>query len=75
VATIKEVGTVVAYEFKEGNDVGGRADIIRKAFVSMPQGKTIRRVLLDSEYITAMKFGRHLTTEISARLIPQSPNL
>lgn len=50
VATIKEVGSVVAYEFKEGNDMGGRADIIRKAFCSMPQGKKIGRVLLDSEY-------------------------
>ena len=49
-ATIKELGLSIAYEFKEGNDMGGRVDIIRKAFGVMPLGKTIGRVLLDSEY-------------------------
>ena len=44
------VGLSIAYEFKEGNDMGGRVDIIRKAFGVMPLGKTIGRVLLDSEY-------------------------
>jgi hypothetical protein len=50
VATIKELGLSTAYEFKEGNDMGGRVDIIKKAFGVMPLGKTIGRVLLDSEY-------------------------
>ena len=50
VATIKELGISIAYEFKEGNDMGGRVDIIEKAFGVMPLGKTIGRVLLDSEY-------------------------
>src|SRR5208282_3575304 len=50
VATIKELGVSIAYEFKEGNDMGGRVDIIEKAFGVMPSGKTIGRVLLDSEY-------------------------
>ena len=50
VATIKELGVFIAYEFKEGNDMGGRVDIIEKAFGVMPSGKIIRRVLLDSEY-------------------------
>jgi hypothetical protein len=50
VATIKELGLSIAYEFKEGNDMSGRMDIIEKAFCVMPSGKTIGRVLLDSEY-------------------------
>jgi len=50
VATIKELGRSIAYEFKAGNDMGGRVEIIKKAFGVMPWGKTIGRVLLDSEY-------------------------
>jgi hypothetical protein len=50
VATIKELGIAIAYEFKEGNDMGGRVDIIKKAFGVLPSGKTIGKVLLDSEY-------------------------
>jgi hypothetical protein len=50
VATIKELGISIAYEFKEGNDMGGREDIIERAFGVMPVGKTIGKVLLDSEY-------------------------
>lgn len=49
-ATLKELGLVVAYEFKEGNDMGGRLDIIREAFDRMATGKKIGEVLLDSEY-------------------------
>jgi len=52
VATLKETGLAVAYEFKEGNDNGGRVDILRKAFSRMPEGKVIEEVLLDSEYYT-----------------------
>jgi hypothetical protein len=52
VATLKEIGLAVAYEFKEGNDNGGRVDILRKAFSKMPEGKVIEEVLLDSEYYT-----------------------
>lgn len=52
VATIKETGLAIAYEFKEGNDNGGRVDILTKAFCKMPSGKKIEDVLLDSEYYT-----------------------
>lgn len=52
VATLKEIGVVIAYEFKEGNDNGGRVNILKKAFRKMPSGKKIRDVLLDREYYT-----------------------
>ncbi|MGR3310723.1 MAG: transposase [Candidatus Brocadiales bacterium] len=53
IATLKETGTVIAYEFKKGNDNGGRAAIVKKAFSKMTKtGKEIREVLLDSEYYT-----------------------
>ena len=52
VATLKEIGFAVAYEFKEGNDNGGRLDILKKAFGKMPEGKKIEEVLLDAEYYT-----------------------
>lgn len=52
VATIGENGLVVAYEFREGNDNGGRVGIIHKAFEAMPVGKDIKEVLLDAEYYT-----------------------
>ena len=52
VATIKETGLAIAYEFKEGNDNGGRVDILKKAFRKMPSDKKIGDVLLDSEYYT-----------------------
>ena len=51
-ATLKELGLVIAYEFKEGNDNGGKLKIIKQAFDNMPEGKEIVRVLLDSEYYT-----------------------
>jgi hypothetical protein len=47
---LKEIGLVIAYEFKEGNDNGGRAEILKKAFSKMPEGKRIEEVLLDAEY-------------------------
>jgi hypothetical protein len=43
---------VVAYEFKEGNDNGGKLEILRKVFSKMPRGKKIEEVLLDAEYYT-----------------------
>ena len=52
VATLKEIGLVVAYEFKEGNDNGGRVDILKKAFGKMSDGKKIEEVFLDAEYYT-----------------------
>jgi hypothetical protein len=52
VATLKETGLTIAYEFKEGNDNGGRVDILKKAFRKMPLDKNIKHVLLDSEYYT-----------------------
>jgi hypothetical protein len=53
VATLKENGLVIAYQFKEGNDNGGRVEIIKRAVLNMPYGKKIEEVLLDSEYYTA----------------------
>jgi len=52
IAVLKELDIVIAYQFKEGNDNGGRLEIIRKAFEMMPEGKKITKVLLDSEYYT-----------------------
>ena len=45
VATLKEIGLVIAYEFKEGNDNGGRVEILKRAFSKMPKGKKIEEVL------------------------------
>ncbi|MBW2040349.1 MAG: IS1380 family transposase [Deltaproteobacteria bacterium] len=50
IATLKENGVVIAYEFKQGNDNGGRLRILKRAFSKMPQGKKIEKVLLDAEY-------------------------
>jgi hypothetical protein len=50
VATLRENGLVIAYEFREGNDNGGRLRILKKAFSKMPHGKRIEEVLLDAEY-------------------------
>lgn len=50
VATLKENGLVIAYSFKEGNDNGGRVEIIKRAFLNMPTGRKIKEVFLDSEY-------------------------
>jgi hypothetical protein len=50
VATLKENGLAISYEFKEGSDTGGRLRILKKAFGKMPKGKRIDEVLLDAEY-------------------------
>lgn len=50
IATLKEIGLAIAYEFKEGNDNGGRVDILKKSFSKMPEGKKLEEVLLDAEY-------------------------
>ena len=50
IATLKELGMVIAYEFKAGNDNGGKLRIVKQAFSNMPEGKKIELVLLDSEY-------------------------
>lgn len=52
VATLKERGLVLAYNFKAGNDNGGKVDILRQAFQNLPAGKRIDTVLLDAEYYT-----------------------
>ncbi len=52
VATLKELGLVIAYEFKAGNDNGGKLGILKQAFANMPPGKRIEEVVLDSEYYT-----------------------
>jgi hypothetical protein len=50
VATLKENGLAISYEFKQGNDSGGKLGILKKAFGKMPKGKRIDTVLLDAEY-------------------------
>ena len=53
VASLKENGLVVAYEFREGNENGNGVEILRKAFEKMRRlgkGKKIEEVLLDAEY-------------------------
>jgi hypothetical protein len=52
VATLKENGLAIAYEFREGNECGGKLGILNKAFSKMPEGKRIDEVLLDAEYYT-----------------------
>lgn len=53
VATLKENGLVLAYEFREGNKNGDGVKILKKAFQKMRRmgkGKKIEEVLLDAEY-------------------------
>lgn len=53
VATLKENGVVLAYEFREGNENGNGVEILKKAFKKMGRvgaGKKIEEVLLDAEY-------------------------
>lgn len=50
IVTLKEIGLAIAYEFKEGNDNGGRVDILKKAFSKMPENEKLEEVLLDAEY-------------------------
>jgi len=53
VATLKENGLVLAYEFREGNKNGDGVKILKKAFQKMRRmgkGKRIEEVLLDAEY-------------------------
>ena len=53
IATLKEIGLAIAYEFKEGNNNGGRVDILKKSFSKIAKsGKEIKEVLLDAEYYT-----------------------
>jgi len=52
VATLKEVPVVLSYEFKEGNDNGGRLDSVKKALSKLPK-KKIKEVVLDSEYYSS----------------------
>ena len=53
VASLKENGLVLSYEFKEGNENGNGVEILEKAFEKMRRmgkGKKIEGVLLDAEY-------------------------
>jgi len=49
VATLKETPVVVSWEFKHGNDNGGRLETVKKAVKKLPKQK-IKEVLLDAEY-------------------------
>lgn len=51
-ATLKERGLAIAYDFRAGNDTGGKVAILQHAFTNMPEGKAIDTVLLDAEYYT-----------------------
>lgn len=50
VATLRELGVVVAHRFKEGNDNSGRVELLQEGFKHIPSGKKIELVLLDAEY-------------------------
>lgn len=50
VATLKEFGLVLAYEFKTGTDTGGKVEILTQAFEKLPADKAIDTVLVDAEY-------------------------
>jgi hypothetical protein len=53
VASLKENGLVIAYEFREGNAIGDGVKALKKAFRKMQRvgkGKRIEEVLLDAEY-------------------------
>jgi len=50
VATLKETPVAICYEFKEGNDNGGRLEIVKRALSKIPRGKEIKLIVLDSEY-------------------------
>ena len=53
VASLKENGLVLAYEFREGNENGDGVKILKKAFGKMRRmgkGKKVEEVLLDAEY-------------------------
>ncbi len=50
VATLKETPVAICYEFKEGNDNGGRLEIVKRALSKIPRGKKIKLIILDSEY-------------------------
>ena len=52
IATLKEIDLNIAYEFREGNNNGGRVEILKKVFLNMPEDKKIKEVLLDAEYYT-----------------------
>jgi hypothetical protein len=52
VATLKEIGLAITYEFRQGNDNGGKVEILKKAFSKMVEGKKIEEVILDAEYYT-----------------------
>jgi hypothetical protein len=53
-AFIKELGIVLAQEFREGNDMGDKLGFLKLAFSKMPQGTKIGNVLLDSEFYMAV---------------------
>jgi hypothetical protein len=53
VASLKENGLVIAYEFREGNAIGDGVKALKKAFRKMQRigkGKRIEEVVLDAEY-------------------------
>lgn len=53
VASLKENGLVMAYEFREGNTIGDGVRALKRAFSKMQRigkGKRIEEVLLDAEY-------------------------
>ena len=72
VCILAELGIVIASEFRAGNNNGGRAQIIRKAFDIMPVGKKISLVLADSEYYASEVIGlieeRQALFAIAARM-------
>ena len=71
VATLRENGVVIAYEYREGNDTGGRVDIVKKAFGKMPEEwktKTIKSIrwLLVEVGDELIAHGRRMIVKIAA---------
>jgi hypothetical protein len=52
-ATVVGRGLVVNARFKEGNDNGGRLELIKGAYDNLPSGIKVELALLDSEYYQA----------------------
>jgi DDE family transposase len=52
-ATIVGLGLVVNARFKEGNDNGGRLELIKGAYDNLPPGVKVELALMDSEYYQA----------------------
>lgn len=51
-ATLQELGLVIAYEFRADTDTGSKVEILQETFRRLSAGKAITTILLDAEYYT-----------------------